>query len=56
MLTYSMTDDKMVYKKVTFTMPKETYKKLEELAKKNQRNKSNMLVYMIENYESWIKL
>jgi len=44
------------YIKKTFTMPEETIKQLEELAKKNQRNKSNMLVYMIENYESWIKL
>jgi len=40
----------MGFTRITISIPKETKKKLEELAKNEMRSISNMIAYLIENY------
>ena len=40
----------MVFKKLTITIPEETLKKLEEIAKEENRTKSNMVRHLIDKY------
>lgn len=40
----------MVFKKLTVTIPEEILKKLEEIAKEENRTKSNMVRHLIDKY------
>lgn len=37
--------------RMSITLPKETKKKLEKMAKKELRSVSNMIAYLVERYE-----
>jgi len=41
----------MGYTRISISIPKETKEKLEQLAKKEMRTISNMIAYLVENYE-----
>ena len=41
----------MVFKKLTVTIPEETMEKLERLAKRETRSKSNMVRHLIDKFE-----
>jgi len=41
----------MNYERMGISIPKETKKKLEKIAKQEMRSVSNMIAYLIEKYE-----
>jgi len=41
----------MPFKRVTFTLPPDTIKKLEKISKEENRNKSNMVAHLIDIYD-----
>jgi len=41
----------MPYVKVTVTIPPDSFKRLEEIAEKEGRTKSNLIRFLIDNYK-----
>ena len=46
-------NDTIMYKKMTFTLPETTVKKLKKLCETEHRSQSNLILHLIEDYEKF---